>query len=259
MQPLHGLPRENGLRLRPALHQRAPQGQSLPFCELRDPAGGPGGSELCPPPLGSEGTGRPPCPSAGRRVPAQALTPNTHTGAPSAPDPRLGVRSLRGGGGRPLTHLCRRLRGPPLPARALAGSPRSGALRHTRRTPVPPTPHACGERGLRGWAGLGGCVNSGPRLGLNAGGRPQPITWERGVHPRQTVGDGAALDPREEQPWGVWDGDGRRLSWGGPALHGGSACLSTAWGAGRLVDEAPGPSGRGAHCPGEPGSCWAAG
>lgn len=55
----------DGLRLRPALHQRAPQDQPLPFCELRNPAGGPGGSELCPPALGSKGPGRPLCPRTG--------------------------------------------------------------------------------------------------------------------------------------------------------------------------------------------------
>lgn len=191
---------------------------------------------------------------AGRRVPAQALTPNTHTGAPSAPDPWLGVRSLRGGGGRPLTHLCRRLGGPPLPARALAGSPRSGALCHTRRTPVPPTPHACGERGLRGWAGLGGCVNSGPRLGLNAGGRPQPITWERGCAPEADCGRWRCTGPTRGATVGC-------LGWGRPQTQLGRPCparglrLPLHCAGGRAL----GPSGRGAHCPGEPGSCWAAG
>lgn len=87
VQPLHGLPRENGLRPpKPALHQRAPQGQSLPFCEPATLLGVLVGAS-CALPSGQRGYG------AGRCVPAQALTPNTHTGAPSAPDLSAGCQS----------------------------------------------------------------------------------------------------------------------------------------------------------------------
>lgn len=110
--------------------------------------GGPAESRASPAPAGTPGRSLPPVSSvtlpgacgrscarpSGQRGSRQAacprtvLAPDTHRGPPSATAPGWLSR-----------------RGPPRPARALAGSPRGGAsrsahLRHTRRTPVPHAP-----------------------------------------------------------------------------------------------------------------------
>lgn len=60
-------------------------------------------------------------------------------------------------------------------------------------------------------------MNSGPRLGLNAGGRPQPVTRERGCPPEADCGKQRSRGPTRGAALGIWDGDDRRRGRGGPA------------------------------------------
>ena len=115
-------------------------------------------------------------------------------------------------------------------------------------------------------AGLGGRVNSGPHLGLNAGCHPQPITGSWGRPPEADCGRRCHSGPAPGAAAGHLEWERPQTRSGQPCPYTGALSASppptsacTPWGAGRSADEPPGWGGQGARCPGEPGSRWAAG